>query len=260
MHRAGEEAGGALVVVELAAKLLPAFSRPGISARADHVFFGPREGHYRIVLLVLERDDAALRDPAPGLRSCRRTEPLAEHRRRRAAGGDRRGEGDIRRIHELAQVHIRQIERLADLVVAVAALVLGKQLLDAQFREMQEISQGVFILLPGQASIERPAGPGDLPRIGLMEPVVQQREGGGRLLGRWPLVRLRRHLAGRDPVVHPFPEPEVLGIVHRHRKRVEVETALLCRRIMAFQTMVLEEAPEPRVRRRSRRGHDSEGE
>ena len=38
-------------------------------------------------------------------------------------------------------MHVREIERLADLVVAVAAFVFGQQLLDAQAAQMQQVAQ-----------------------------------------------------------------------------------------------------------------------
>ena len=259
VHCAGEETDSAVVVVKLLAELLHACRSAGLSIGED-VVFGPRQRQHRAVVLVLEQHDVSPGDPGPGLRSRGAAEPLPQHWRRGVPGGDGCGERNVRRIHELAQVNVRQIERLTHLVVAVAALVLGQQLLDAQFREMEKVSQGVFIFLPREPSVEPAAGLGDLRRVGQMEPIIQHREDGGRLRSRRQLVGLGRHLAGGDPVVHPLPESKVLGIVHRHRKRVEVETALLRGRVMAFEAMVLEEAPEPRVRRRSRRGHDSEGE
>ena len=79
---------------------------------------------------------------------------------------------------------VREIERLADLVVAVASFVLGQELLDAQAGQVEQVAEGVFVFLCGQAAIERAAGPGDLRDIGAVEPGVEQREERSLLFGR----------------------------------------------------------------------------
>jgi len=258
--RSGQISDRSVVVAQRKTERLQPLPLVFVTGRSEQLLVGVGQRQHRVVVLVFEEDGVAPGDPIPGVVSRRTGEALPQDRRRCAAGGDRRGEGDLCRIHELAEVHARKIERLADLVVAVPPLVLRQELLDPQAREMEEIAKGVFILLRRQAAVENAAGLHDYRRIGLVELGVERGENRGCFFQGWRLVGLRRHLAGRDSVVHPLPEPEALRIVQCERERVEVEAPLLRRRIVAFEAVVFEESAQVGLRRQRRHGCGRKGD
>ena len=95
------------------------------------------------------------------------------HGRWRAARGDGSCERYLGGVHELAEMHVREIERLADLVVAVAAFVFGQQLLDAQAAQMQQVTQRVLEFLRGETAKQCPPRLRDASGIGLVQPVIE---------------------------------------------------------------------------------------
>jgi hypothetical protein len=114
------------VVPELLSKLIAPPAEVFLALPSPERFGGNRQGQKRIKDLVLEQDGVTTSDPPPRLGAGGCPVAIPQDRRRRATrcGGARKSQ--IRRVHELAQVHVGQVECLADFIVAVPALVLRK--------------------------------------------------------------------------------------------------------------------------------------
>jgi hypothetical protein len=123
---------------------------------------------------------------------------------------------------------VREIEGLADFVVAVAALVFGQQMLDAQAWEMQQVAQGVLIFQRGEAAKQRTPCLCDAGRIGIVQEVIEQLQRVGVFFFRWPhFARLRRHFTGGDAIVNECPLLERRVCLELHRQRFQIEPAFL---------------------------------
>ena len=172
MCRAGEVSASVRVITEY-------FAERGVTrflqllVRIEIVVWR-RQRHHGIVLLILQRHGTAMRHPSHCIRDRGSADSHPAHGRWRAARGDGSRERYLGGVHELAEVHVREIERLADLVVAVAALVFGQQLLDSQAAQMQQVAQRVLEFLCGETAKQRASCLGDARSISIVEMIVEE--------------------------------------------------------------------------------------
>ena len=110
---------------------------------------------------------------------------------------------------------------------------------------MQQIPQRILKLLCGEAPKQRAPGLSDSPRIGFMQAAVEQHQRVLVFPFGWTLAaRLRRHFSCRDAVMHERPFLERFARTKVRRKCFEIEPSLLCGRVVAVETMLLQIATQ----------------
>jgi hypothetical protein len=104
------------------------------------------------------------------------------------------------------------IERLAALVEAERLAVLRQLLLHLQPRRREEIAQRVFVFVAVEPPLQRAA----FAREGFLLDTGQRRRQPAEKRAQFgrigPLLLLRRHLAGLEPVVNFDPGEKVRGV------------------------------------------------
>ena len=148
------------------------------------------------------------------------------------------------------EIHMREIERVANLVETVRLAVLRQAVADLQPGRPEQISHGVFVFKTIQAPLRRPPlsrfhGPfGRHQRAGhRAHEGFDLTRGGPRLLFRW-------HLAGPDAVMHLHPGREILRIFRPQRERRQIETAFLFDVVVAARAVRFDEHLRGRRHRR----------
>ena len=159
----------------------------------------------RIRLLVLQQHILPMSEVRPEFEQSRRIDASLEHRRRRAARGDGRGERLLRRLGIRRKVGRRKIEAGRDLVEARDGAVGRKQALDVQPRQGEQVDQGVFVFAARHPPHPHAAFLREPRRVGGGQPDVEFGQHRLRVRSRRARLFLRRHFAGGNAVVDLFP-------------------------------------------------------
>jgi hypothetical protein len=195
----------------------------------------PRRDDKRIILQPAAVIGERFASPVEQLRGILRidewSEPSLRHRlRQRLVGGQLIG----------LEVRRRQREPGAHLVEAVGCRVVGKEFRQRHV-DLQQVLDGVFILLPRQ-SPHRPAALGRLPfEAGPLQPFAEPREEYRLLLGGWLRLGGGRHFAAGDPVEHALERGEAAVLDGIDLHVFEVEPGLVAIAVAAARAVPLHE-------------------
>jgi hypothetical protein len=151
-----------------------------------------------------------------------------------------------------AHLHMGDIECVPDLVQAVRKAVFREHLFDLEPGGVEEVAQGVLVLVPVHAP---PGRTPFAPDMALIDSDERLPERGQKVLARCGsglCERLRRHLACRDAVVDLDPEIEIGGVVRPKGGRGQVQAAARALLAMADHAVLTEKTLR-------RRGHDRRG-
>ena len=159
----------------------------------------------RVRQLVLQQHILSMNEVRPEFEQSRGIDASLEHRRRRAARGDRRGERLLGRLGIRREVRRREVETARDFVEARDGAVGRKQGLDVQPRQGQQIDQSVFVFAARHPPQPHAAFLREPRRISGRQHTVEFAEQRLRLRSRRARLFLGRHFAGGNAVVDLFP-------------------------------------------------------
>ena len=169
--------------------------------------------------------------------------PISHHAGLRFPGGagDDLAQGLFGGAEVTGHLDMGHIQRLPDLVEAVGHAVLGQMVPQLEPRRMEEIPQGLLILVPVHPALHRAPFPGDLRAFCRQKCPAEKVGEGGQLRAGWTGLLFRRHLTLFHPVVHRSPAGAVGGDRGSEVERCQVQAALVRVRVMAFQAVAFEE-------------------
>ena len=159
----------------------------------------------RVRLLILQQHILPMNEVGPEFEQSRGIDTSLEHRRRRAARGDRRGERLLGRLGIRREVRRREVESARDFVEASDGAVGRKQALNVQARQGQQVDQRVFVFAARHPPHPHAAFLREPRRIGGRQHAVEFGEQRLRVRRRRARLFLRRHFAGGHAVVNLFP-------------------------------------------------------
>ena len=156
-------------------------------------------------LLVLQQHILPMNEVGPEFEQSRGIDTSLEHRRRRAARGDRCGERLLGRLGIRREVRRREIEAGRDFVEASDGAVGREQALDVQARQGEQVDQRVFVFAARHPPQPHAAFLSEARRIGGRQHAVEFGQQRLRVRRRRARLFLRRHFASGQAVVNLFP-------------------------------------------------------